>query len=147
MRLSTLTILVGCFFLGCSPYHVTLLAPTSEAGALAIMFCDLPSHQGELVRVRAIYSGVEEYWGLEAPDSCSTLKNVYLEDGELYRNTEGDPIWRRLRDLRSKYSLLEGELEVTGTFQADSTAGFGHLNSFKSQIVAKSLTLIRIREK
>jgi hypothetical protein len=44
-----------------------------------VSFCDLPKHEGEFVAIKAIYSGVDEYWALNAQKKCKTQINVELD--------------------------------------------------------------------
>lgn len=125
---------------------VSILGVGESRRAQAVAFCDLPQHEGALVRVQAIYSGVEEYWGLSSTDPCDSTLSVNLDAYELATSFDQHRVWDELRRVQEEYWRLEAVVDVVGTFESGSEFGYGHLGSNDSQITAKALRVIEVRE-
>lgn len=72
--------------MGCAPKIKTQHPISNIQRIQTVSFCDLPKYEGELVAIKAVYSGVDEYWALNAQKKCKAQINVELD----YR--EGTPI-------------------------------------------------------
>lgn len=131
-------IIIFCFqaFLySCAPKIKTQHPISSYKHIPTVNFCDLPKHEGELVFIKAVYSGVDEYWALNAQKKCKTQINVELDD------REGMPIPKKYQSLfDSAYSSYWNTyliLQVTGTYDSKNPKGYGHLGSNKARFVVQ----------
>ena len=110
-------------------------------------FCNLPQFDStQLVKVKAIFSGVEEYWGLHYKQACEINQqvNFYFDDENSKMNTINAYLLnRRLRKLYNDYSRYTVEIEIIGNFQSNFQTGFGHLGIHKFQLNAKKVRIIR----
>ncbi len=129
-------------------------APNKELKKpLAIEFCELPQYDSaKLVKVRAIFSGVEEYWSLCSPNSKQCPINGKVDfsydDEESVKNAiNAHFLGKRLRKLHNNYSKYEVELDITGQFQTDTINGFGHLGTNKYNLNAKKVKVVKYLRK
>ena len=133
------------FFFGCAPKIKTQHPISNYIHIPTVNFCDLPNHEGELVATRAAYSGVDEYWALNAQKKCKTQLNVELD----YR--EGSPIPEKYQSLfDSAYSSYWNTyiiLEATGTYESKNPNGYGHLGSNKARFIVKDYLNVRLIRK
>ena len=124
---------------------VSILEPGEANEARSVEACDLPVQDGELIRVRAVYSGVQEYWGLGPDVPCSdtaSAGSIELETYELFVRFEDRGAFREIQSLRDGDQAL---VEVIGTFDSSSEHGYGHLGSNYAKIDAKAFRVIEIR--
>ena len=126
---------------------ISALSPAERDAVPLIGFCDLPEHEGEVVRVRATYWVLEEYAGLNVTPPCDSVANVHLEHHDLWTETREHPEWPRFFEAHTYYWRLEAVVEVVGRYEADDPYGYGHGGSNDSQIDALALRIIEIREK
>jgi hypothetical protein len=113
-------------------------------GLSQLDFCDLPLYENQLVYVKAVYSGVDEYWGLNSLHKCKNALTVELDD------REGAQIPKQYQKLfDSAYSNYWNTyliIELTGTFESKNPKGYGHLGSNKSRLIVKDyvdITLVK----
>jgi hypothetical protein len=133
------------FVLGCSPQIKTQHPITSVKQIPTVNFCDLPIHEGELVAVKAVYSGVDEYWALNAQKKCKTQINVELD----YR--EGTPIPEKYQSLfDSAYSSYWNTYLIvyaSGIYESKKQNGYGHLGSNKARFIVKDYFKVELVRK
>lgn len=143
MKNIVIIILVGIITQSCATLKSSEIAE--------VQFCELEKHNGEVIKTKVIYSGIEEYWSASGFYDCELNHNVHLE----FKNLNTTPIKaffikKKLGRLYKEYWKKNAELTVIGKFEiADSTTysyGFGHLASNKAQIVVENAT-IRIVKK
>jgi hypothetical protein len=141
----TSIIFIIAFFLGCAPKIKTQHLISNYIHIPTVNFCDLPNHEGELVAIRAAYSGVDEYWALNAQKKCKTQLNVELDD------REGSPIPENYQPLfdsaYSSYWYTYLILEATGTYESKNPNGYGHLGSNKVRFIVKDYLNVRLIRK
>lgn len=141
----TLSFFFTAFFFGCVPKIKTQHPISNYKYIPTVSFCDLPNHEGELVFIKAAYSGVDEYWALNAQKKCKTQINVELDD------REGSPIPEKYQSLfDSAYSSYWNTyliLEATGTYESKNPNGYGHLGSNKARFIVKDYLNVRIVRK
>lgn len=134
-----ITCLIGC----ASKLHQA--TDQSYNGIPFINFCDLPNHEDELVYTKAIYSGIDEYWALNAGKKCNPKINVELD----YR--EGTPIPKQYQPLfdsvYSKYWNSFLSIEATGKYESKNPKGYGHLGSNKARFIIKDYVKIKLVKK
>jgi hypothetical protein len=140
-----LFIFFATFVFGCTP-KVKMQHPISNYIHIpGVSFCDLPKHEGQLVAIRAVYSGVDEYWALNAQEKCKTPINVELDPGE------GGPIPAKYRSLfDSAYSSYWNTylvLEATGIYESSKLKGYGHLGLNKGRFTVKDYLNVRLVRK
>ena len=107
-------------------------------------FCDLTKYEGQLVYIKAAYSGVDEYWALNSMQRCKNRLNVELDD------KAGTPIPSQYQNLfDSAYSSYWNTyliVELTGVFDSRNPDGYGHLGSNKARLIVKdyiNVTLVK----
>ena len=141
----TLFIFFATFFFECTPKIKTQPLISNYIHIPTVSFCDLPRHEGELVATRAVYSGVDEYWALNAQKKCKTQINVELD------HREGSPIPEKYQSLfDSAYSSYWNTylvLEATGTYDSKNPNGYGHLGSNKARFIVKDYLNVRLVRK
>lgn len=98
--------------------------------------CELPNHKSELVYTRFIYSGVDEYWSLTAPDKkCSVNASLELPNG-IILNLKDE---KALRDVISHYWKRYLIIDVIGTYNDNNKEGYGHLGSNSAVFTVKKV--------
>jgi len=117
-------------------------------------FCSLPEHTGQIVRTKAIYSGLVEYWDLEPVIPC---KSGHTDSTSVWPGSADYPMpvlpwqWnkkRKLRKIHSEYWKYDAIVDMEGYFETGDELGYGHMNSSTSQFVItyiRSIKLIRKR--
>lgn len=138
-------ILFTAVFFGCTPKIKTQHPISNIEHIPTVNFCNLPNHEGELVAIRAVYSGVDEYWALNAKKKCKTQINVELD------NREGSPIPEKYQSLfDSAYSSYWNTyliLEATGVYESKNPYGYGHLGSNKARFIIKDYLNVKLVRK
>jgi hypothetical protein len=118
-----------------------------------IDFCSLPLYEDQLVRIKARYSGVEEYWSISPLSDCSSdqLKNPYtisLDRKDYVLVFPWSFIKRnRLNKLYNNYWKYDSEIVIEGYFSSSSEYGYGHMNSYDSEFVVTYFRKIRLIKK
>jgi len=109
-----------------------------------IDFCNLTKYEGQLVYIKAAYSGVDEYWALNSIQHCKNRLNIQLDD------KMGTPIPNQYQKLfDSAYSSYWDTyliVELTGVFDSRNLDGYGHLGSNKARLIVKdyvNVTLVK----
>ena len=114
-------------------------------------FCKLIEFDSsKLVKVRAIYSGVDEYWGLESTQKCEINNDVdfdFNNNTSIRNGINAYFLGKRLKKLYHNYMKYSVELEITGYFERDLQNGFGHLGHNKYQLNAKRVRIVRFIKK
>ena len=109
-----------------------------------IDFCDLTKYEGQLVYIKAAYSGVDEYWSLNSIKHCKNRLIVELDD------RAGTPIPIQYQNLfdsaYASYWKTYLIVELTGVFDSKNPDGYGHLGSNKARLIVKdyiNVTLVK----
>jgi hypothetical protein len=136
-------LLVTCLILSCSK-SIKSSSSGSFNGIPQVEFCDLIRHEGQLVYVKAAYSGVDEYWALNSLKKCGNNLNVELDD------RSGEPIPSKFQAaFDSAYASYWDTyliVEATGVFESKNLGGYGHLESNKARLIMKeyiNVTLVK----
>ena len=119
--------------------------------AKKVTFCQLGEYNGQLIKTRLVYSGVEEYWSASGFEKCDLNGQVYVNFDDYYEGWKWLLIEGQLNKIHNKYWQRIGLMNVIGTFEmVDSVSnkgeGFGHLGLNKAQIVVKSVR-IKVKKK
>lgn len=96
--------------------------------------CDLLSHKNELVYTRLVYSGVEEYWGLQPEKNCIDL-NAYLNIPDSVELKKED--MAHLKAVHNDYAKEYLIIDVMGTLDNAAPNGYGHLGTNKYRFTVK----------
>ncbi len=113
---------------GCRQTYVIADLQNPEA-VKTVNFCNLDECQDrDLVSTTAIYSGVEEYWGLSSMTDCRLNHKVYLDTDELDEQKRNGALRRKLQRLHRNYDRYSLNLLITGIYETSSAElAFGHL--------------------
>lgn len=105
-------------------------------------FCDLPKEQNQLVYIRGIYSGVEEYWSLNSgTDKC---KELHAELDIPENITIKTKFKRLFENVHRKYWDRHLIIDAVGTFETGDKFGYGHLGSNKSNFKVKKIINVQL---
>ena len=127
----------------CQINKFRIVNKASLKGAVEVKFCELLRYDNsQLIKTRAIYSGIEEYWELHSHKECGINHQVEFNIDENYEDWQNILLVKKLKQLYSNYSKYEMELEIIGYFEIDSLNGFGHLGTNKYQITPVSIKII-----
>lgn len=133
------------FVLGCSPKIKTQHPIPNFKHIPKVNFCDLPNHEGELVAIKAVYSGIDEYWALNAKEKCKAQINVELD----YK--EGMPIPEKYQPLfDSAYSSYWNSyliIYASGIYESKNQNGYGHLGSNKARFIVEDYFKVELVRK
>ena len=111
---------------------------TVDTSSIEISFCNLPKYEGKTVVPEAVYSGVDEYWGLNAKAKCKAVRNVELD---YYKNGKAiPPQFQSLFDsIHSVYWNQYLVLKVKGRYDSSNPKGYGHLGSNSSRFIVEDI--------
>jgi len=125
------------FFLG-SVLPNSCYSQTIDSNSTEISFCSLPKYEGKTVVVDAVYSGVDEYWGLNAKAKCKEVRNVELD---YFKDGRAIPAqFQALFDsVHSVYWNQYLVLKLKGRFDSSNPNGYGHLGSNSSRFIVEEV--------
>ncbi len=145
MTLRSIVYILLLFLLG-SVLPNICYSQTIDSSGTKISFCELPTYEGKIVVVEAVYSGVDEYWGLNAKAKCKAVRNV-----ELDYYIDGKPIRTQFQALfDSVHSIYWNQylvLKVKGRYDSSNPKGYGHLGSNKSRFIVEDVIDARLMKR
>ena len=126
----------------------TSIRPTFRDSIPITSFCNLPKHSNQLVFVKALYSGIDEYWSLRSVDKkCSDLK-VNLEYAGPSRFNSAPPKYDSLfRYVSENYHKTYLLLELVGKFDNSNKEGYGHMNYNNSRFIVSEIVSASMLQK
>ena len=134
-------ILVSVFLNSCGIFRVNSGVGYSKSKVEKVDFCELEKYDGELIKTKLEYTGVEEYWSANGFADCPLNNNVYLNFQDYYDSWRYLLIDGQLNRLHNKYWKKKAVMTVVGRFEMDTINGFGHLGTNKAQIQVKSVRI------
>lgn len=145
------TVFLLIFLPSCGLFRIGSGTGVNLNAAKKVTFCQLGEYNGQLIKTRLIYSGVEEYWSGSGFEKCDLNGQVDVNFDDYYEGWKWLLIDGQLKKIHNKYWQRIGLMNVLGRFEmVDSLSnegeGFGHLGLKKAQIVVKSVR-IRVKKK
>jgi hypothetical protein len=116
-----------------------------RTGILAVEFCELPEHVGELVYIECTYSGVEEYWSIWGGKKCRPKLETELEFLGLNYNVP-EQFVEQFQETHNNYWNTYLELKLIGRYD-NSEPGYGHLGSNNGRFVVEEVIELRVVKK
>ncbi|HEU5167582.1 MAG TPA: hypothetical protein VFU29_18685 [Chitinophagaceae bacterium] len=137
--------LIVFLIIGCS-YKSTKSSSSSYNGIPYIEFCDLPKNEGKLIYIKAVYSGIDEYFAINSQKKCTVDLHV-----EFDCYVDGNPIPKKFENefnsVHSSYWNKYLIIEATGKYESKNPRGYGHLGSNKSRFILDEIISVKIIEK
>ncbi|HZY35041.1 MAG TPA: hypothetical protein VFE53_00245 [Mucilaginibacter sp.] len=96
--------------------------------------CDLLTHKNQFVYTRFIYSGTDEYWGLQPESKCVNI-NAELNIPDTVALKKED--MANLKAVHKRYWKEYLVIDVMGTLVDTDLNGYGHLGSNKYRFTVK----------
>lgn len=109
-------------------------------------FCDFPQHLNERVRIKAIYSGVDEYWGIHSMSKCNKQIGVDLSIDDIYDRLP-KKIKKMFSEVHEKYWKYYLMIDAIGKFEMSAKQGYGHLGHNKATFITDSIISMELIEK
>jgi hypothetical protein len=138
IRLSIFFVII---LIGCSRKTISVTGYYKE-NIPKIEYCDLPNHENELVYIKCVYSGVDEYWSLNPLGrGCKSLM-VEL-DSYLNGNSIPEKYKKYFESVQSSYWNSYLILEMTGRYESKKN-GYGHLGTNKSRFILSEIVNVKL---
>jgi hypothetical protein len=144
MKFIQILLLISFFTLySCATKKVTIFPPPvlSMGYPEFVNFCDIQNHKKEIVYTRFIYTGVDEYWGISAPDKkCVEWAN--LEIPEKVEFTE--KFTKSFKQVHESYWNTYLIIDAIGAFDNSNSNGYGHLGMNKTNFKVEKIIDIQV---
>jgi len=138
----------------CGIFKIGSGSKYDKSSVTEVEFCNLENYDGQFIKTRLVYSGVEEYWSANGFSDCALNNKVELNFDEYYDGWRWILIHGKLSKIRKNYWKRKAEMLVIGYFEmakkevlelGDSTLvmrlGFGHLGTNEAQITVKKVKI------
>ncbi len=113
-----------------------------RTGVLAVEFCELPAHVGELVYIECTYSGVEEYWSIQGNKKCRPKLETELEFSGV-NHLVPEQYVEQFEEAHNNYRNTYLELKLIGCY-ANYEPGYGHLGSNNGKFTVKEVVELKV---
>jgi len=134
--------LLSVVFASCSTTHQLKIYDGPSTVRL-VEFCTIDKAlNGEFIRTTAMYTNIEEYWGLTSNKNCIIAHQVYLNTAELNKTLLKE--FDKAHKNQTEYSL---KLKITGKVDLldDSIEG-GKEDNKKMQIIPYYIEILEKQE-